>query len=153
MGGIAGLSMGVDGVELIQQPTVSLEKWVQKYGEWSQAEIALESGKDTFGLPKGPPLQWRYVINPYDGKTMDMRHVAVVGYAMGEVNGLGAEIVQKVVGWLGIDDGKSAFNPQDKYSNNIGSSFFNYDWHHYGLDMSNNFGNRFSEFLKTVYKK
>ena len=84
---------------------------------------------------------------------MDMRHVVVVGYGMGEVSGLGAEIAQKIAGWFGKDRTKSAFNPQDKYSNNIGAAFFSYDFKQHGIHMSYDFANRFDNFLKLVYKQ
>jgi len=142
-----------DPLESYIDDAVSLEEWVQKYGNWSQEDIALENGKDTFGLPNGPDKDWRYVINPYDGNVMDMRHVVVVGYGMGEVKGLGAEIIQKIVGWFGKDPTKSAFDPQDRYSNNIGAAFHTYDFRKNGINMSFNFGNNFSEFLNKVYKK
>ena len=67
--------------------------------------------------------------------------------------GLGAEIVQKVAGFFGKDRTKSAFNPQDRYSNNIGASFHTYDFRKNGFGMSMNFGNRFNQFLSLIYKK
>ena len=153
-------NLGVQRGDLKQDPlkqhyneAVTLEEWVEKYGDWSQKNIALEDGKDRYGLPKGPKKEWRYVKNPYDNNVMDMRHVVVVGYGMGEVQGLGAEIIQKVAGFFGKDPTNSAFNPQDKYSNNIGASFNTYDFRSFGLGMSNNFGSRFSEFLKLVYNQ
>ncbi len=145
--------MQKDPLQQHRKEAITLEKWVKKYGNWPQEKIALENGVDDFGLPKGPVDGYRYVINPYDNKVMDMRHVVVVGYGMGQVNGLGAEIVQKIAGWFGKDPTHSAFNPQDKYSNSIGSYFFNYDFNQNGLGMSYNFGNRFNNFLKLVYKK
>ena len=142
-----------DPLQQHRKEAKTLKEWTKKYGNWSQEKIALENGVDSFGLPKGPVDDYRYVINPYDNKVMDMRHVIVVGYGMGQVNGLGAEIVQKIAGWFGKDPTHSAFNPQDKYSNSIGSFFFNHDFKQNGLGMSYNFGNRFSNFLKLVYKK
>ena len=82
-----------------------------------------------------------------------MRHVVVVGYGMGTVNGLGVEIIQKIAGWFGKDPTNSAFDPQDKYSNSIGSYFFDYDWNKYRFNMSNDFGKRFGEFLKKINEK
>lgn len=131
---------------------ISLEKWVEKYGNWSQEAIALERGKDKYGLPLGPDEKWRYVINPYDGNVMDMRHVVVVGYGMGEVKGLGAEIIQKIAGFFGHDQTNSAFSPQDRYSNNIGAAFHTYDFRQNGINMSFNFGNNFNGFLNKIYK-
>lgn len=138
-----------------QDNPISLEEWVEKYGNWSQADIALEAGKDIFGLPNGPLKEWRYVINPYDGKVMDMRHVVVVGYGVGEVAGLGVEILQKYLGGLLNNQSaiKSAFDAQDRYSNNIGAAFHTYDFRKNGINMSFNFGNNFNNFLKTVYKQ
>ena len=153
-------NLGVQRGDLQQDPlkqhleeAVTLEKWVEKYGNWTQEQIALERGRDAYGLPLGPAEEWRYVKNRYDGNVMDMRHVVVVGYGMGEVQGLGAEIVQKVAGFFGKDRTKSAFNPQDRYSNNIGASFHTYDFRKNGFGMSMNFGNRFNQFLSLIYKK
>jgi RHS repeat-associated protein len=75
------------------------------------------------GLPGGPTM--RMVINPQDGRIMDMRHVMVVGYGGGNIIGAAVEVGQ----WLGPYYGKpgargSAFDKQDFYSNNIGASFF-----------------------------
>ena len=105
-------------------------------------------------MPNGPDPAWRYVINPYDSQIMDMRHVVVVGYAMGEGAGLLLEYTQKYGGKIFNNKGAmdSAFVPMDKYSNNIGARFFKYDFRTYGIHMSNNFGLRLGEFLNKVYK-
>lgn len=65
----------------------------------------------------------------------------------------GAEIIQYIAGLFGKDPTNSAFNEQDKYSNNIGDSFRNYDYSKYGIFMSYDFAQRFGEFLKIVYSK
>src|SRR5690606_11479135 len=136
-----------------RKEAVSLNEWIKAYRYFSQRDIALERGKDKYGLPLGPSEKYRYVINPYDNNVMDMRHVVVVGYGMGDVNGLGAEFVQYLAGLFGKDPTNSAFNEQDKYSNNIGDSFRNYDYSKNGVYMSYDFAQRFGEFLKTVYNK
>ena len=139
------------GLQQNRKNAVTLTEWINAYKYFSQKDIALERGKDKYGLPLGPSI--RFVINPYDNNVMDMRHVVVVGYGMGEVNGLGAEIIQYIAGLFGKDPTNSAFNEQDKYSNNIGDSFRNYDYTNYGIYMSYDFAQRFGEFLKTVYNK
>ena len=136
-----------------RKEAVNLKEWIKIYRYFSQRDIALERGKDKYGLPLGPSEKYRYVINPYDNNVMDMRHVVVVGYGMGEVNGLGAELIQYAAGLFGKDPTNSAFNAQDKYSNNIGNSFRNYDYSKNGVYMSYDFAQRFGEFLKTVYNK
>ncbi len=66
----------------------------------------------------GPAKDYRYVIDPSDpNKVIDMRHFLVVG-SKGEGFGLGVEAVQGVFG------NPSAFDPQDFYSNALGSRFF-----------------------------
>ena len=128
---------------------MDLDTWVERNEYKSQEELALEKDKDPFGLPLGP--EDRYVINPFDGHVMDMRHVIVVGYGMGEPAGYGAEVIQKGAGALGKDPTGSAFNPQDRYSNNIGARFFEYDAETYGVGMSYDFAIRFQEFLEQAY--
>jgi len=89
-------------------------------------------------MPAGPKM--RYMINPNDGKVMDMRHVMVVGFGgtmlmagnpiKGNLLGLGVEAAQ----WMGphipyfdlSHTRGSAFNRQDFYSNNMGAMFGTY---------------------------
>ncbi len=73
------------------------------------------------GLPGGPRI--RYVINPNDGRVMDMRHVMVVGYLGGDIIGLGIEIAQS----FSKRTRPSAFDRQDFYSNRIGTAFSVYN--------------------------
>ncbi len=67
----------------------------------------------------GPPDKFRYVVDPGNPNAIiDMRHFLVVG-EKGEVFGLAVEIIQGLGG-----DRKSAFDPQDFYSNALGAEFF-----------------------------
>lgn len=136
-----------------REEAVTLKEWVEAYKGFSQEDIALERGKDNYGLPLGPSAKYRYVINPYDDNVMDMRHVVVVGYGMGETAGLGAELIQKIAGFFGKDPTNSAFNLQDKYSNNIGAAFFSYDYRNYGIYMGYDFARRFNNFLYKTYNR
>lgn len=96
---------------------ISLEKWKEIYGDKSYTEIITEMPWRKDGMPGGP--KFRYAINPIDGNVMDMRHVTIVGYGFGESIGNFIENVQWAVG----DPTKSAYDPQDYYSNKVGNYF------------------------------
>jgi RHS repeat-associated protein len=67
----------------------------------------------------GPMDAFRYVVDPANPNAIiDMRHFLVVGQ-QGEAIGLGIEIFQALGG-----DRSSAFDPQDFFSNALGSQFF-----------------------------
>lgn len=67
----------------------------------------------------GPIGEFRYIVDPANPNAIiDMRHFFVVGQ-QGETIGLGIEILQALGG-----DRSSAFDPQDFFSNALGSQFF-----------------------------
>ncbi|MBD3182969.1 hypothetical protein GF312_11810 [Candidatus Poribacteria bacterium] len=106
--------------------------WIENRDRSYFQIINQEPRKD--GLPGGPTM--RMVINPNDGRIMDMRHVMVVGFGgtmvyqgnpvMGNVLGLGIELIQWFGPYFGKDIRGSAFDRQDIYSNKVGSSFGTY---------------------------
>lgn len=63
----------------------------------------------------GPSM--RYVINPHDGKVLDMRHMLIIGKNPPVVGNL-VEIGQWITGQA------SGMNPQDFYSNSVGYQFY-----------------------------
>ena len=88
----------------------------------------------------GPDEPWRYVRDPASpGRVIDMRHFLSVGSRrFPEGAGLGIELIQ----WLWARNpmetaarrqimGKTAFDPQDFYSNALGAEFFS---KHYRLE-------------------
>ena len=132
---------------------IPFDEWVQNNLDKTQEDLALERGYDDLWFPQPQGPIERYVINPYDGHVMDMRHVIVVGYGMGQIAGLGAEAVQGVGALAGKDPKGSAFNTQDKYSNEIGAAFFSHDFQNHGPGgvLMDNFAERFQEFLQQAY--
>ncbi|MFA7616414.1 MAG: hypothetical protein WCY16_07535 [Weeksellaceae bacterium] len=68
-----------------------LDKWVALYKDKSFHDIINEKPKN-MGMPGGP--KERYVINPYDGIVMDMRHVMIVGFMYGQFVGATVERMQ-----------------------------------------------------------
>jgi hypothetical protein len=120
----------------------SLEEWYQTYNEKSYLEITTEKGYIQ-GLPAGPIK--RYVKNPIDGNVMDMRHVSVVGYGMGEMLGDGVEHVQYATG----DGSNSAYDIQDYYSNKIGAYY--YQLRQSGSWASDSWAYDFKRFILTHY--
>ncbi|MDP3089954.1 MAG: RHS repeat-associated core domain-containing protein [Nitrospira sp.] len=85
----------------------------------------------------GPLNDFRYVRDPAGPNAIiDMRHFLVIGQ-QGETVGLGVEIVQALGG-----DIKSAFDPQDFFSNALGKQFFNTH------DPSKPLGPQLDEFFK-----
>jgi len=106
-----------DPLKRFKKDAISLEKWQEIYADKSYYEIITEMPWRKDGMPGGP--KFRYVINPVDGNVMDMRHVAIVGYQLGDVGGRLVEHIQ----WATGDPTKSAYDPQDFYSNRIGNYF------------------------------
>jgi RHS repeat-associated protein len=95
---------------------IPLDEWAERYEGQSYFKIITEAGwKD--GMPLGPKA--RYVINPKDNNVMDMRHVMVVGFGLGNPFGDIIEFGQSLI----PSKRPSAYNPQDYYSNDIGNSF------------------------------
>lgn len=95
---------------------IPLDEWAERYEGQSYFKIITEAGwKD--GMPLGPKA--RYVINPRDNNVMDMRHVMVVGFGLGNPFGDIIEFGQSLI----PSKRPSAYNPQDYYSNDIGNSF------------------------------
>lgn len=121
----------------------TLEEWYNVYEDNSYTEITTEAGYKQ-GLPAGPKM--RYVRNPIDGNIMDMRHVSVVGYGMGNTAGDMVENIQYATG----DPSNSAYDIQDYYSNKIGAYF--YQLRHSGSWASNSWAYDFKRFILTQYK-
>jgi hypothetical protein len=65
--------------------------------------------------PGGPNM--RYVVNPHDGRVLDMRHMLVVGKQPAAVGNL-LEVFQWSIGQA------SGMDPQDFYSNGVGYQFY-----------------------------
>jgi hypothetical protein len=108
-----------------------------------EVQNEIEVGGSFDSQPSGP-TSIRFVEDPLDAdKYIDMRHMLVVGYEWGNLGGLGVEIVQL------FRYPASAFNPQDFYSNSLGSQFENV----FGTQLSNNpnFVNYLGEFLNSNY--
>ena len=100
----------------------SLEEFLKFNQGKTYKEIINQRAKSS-GLPGGPEM--RYVKNPLDGNVMDMRHVLVVGFKGTSIGGLIVENLQ----YLTYRTRPSAYDKQDYYSNNIGSSFYNFYSH------------------------
>ncbi|OYQ50040.1 hypothetical protein [Flavobacterium aurantiibacter] len=121
----------------------TLEEWEARYHDKSWREIATESGWK-HGQPLGPHKDWRYIRAP-DGKIMDMRHVSIVGYAYGEGIGNAVEYLQNLIPIMR----RSAFDPQDYYSNKIGAYFC--QMRHSGSWSSSSWAYDFKRFIDTQY--
>lgn len=111
------------------------EFWLENRGKSYSEIINQEAPRD--GLPGGPSM--RMVVNPNNGRIMDMRHVMVIGFGgttlyrgnpiMGNILGIGAEIFQWFGPIIGKDTRGSAFDMQDLFSNNLGAFFGTYYWY------------------------
>src|SRR5690606_15614526 len=124
-----------------KEEAVSLKKWVKLYESKTFEEIIHEMPNST-GMPGGPKV--RYVINPYDGNVMDMRHVMVVGFIYGRIVGDVVENLQS----LSTRTSSSAYDAQDWYSNDIGARYYNYRFRTRGFSgKSKNFAQGFSNWL------
>lgn len=124
-----------------KEEAVSLKKWVKLYESKTFEEIIHEMPNST-GMPGGPKV--RYVINPYDGNVMDMRHVMVVGFIYGRIVGDVVENLQS----LTPRTSPSAYDAQDWYSNDIGARYYNYRFRTRGFSgKSKNFAQGFSNWL------
>lgn len=121
----------------------SLEEWHNVYKTSTYGEIITEAGFKQ-GLPAGPKM--RYVRNPISGNVMDMRHVSVLGYGMGNTAG---DIVEHIQYYTG-DFSNSAYDIQDYYSNKIGAQF--YQLRHSGNWSSNSWAYDFKRFILTQYR-
>jgi len=105
---------------------ITAEQFVNYVGGQSLSDVQHSADQRTptsDSSAGGPDTQYRYVRDPADPNAIiDMRHFLVVGQ-QGETFGLGVEIAQALQGIR-----NSAFDPQDFYSNAIGTQFFkNYD--------------------------
>jgi len=116
----------------------TLEEWYSAYEDNTYGEITTEAGYKQ-GLPAGPKM--RYVRNPIDGNVMDMRHVSVVGYGMGNTAGDMVEHIQYGTG----DPSNSAYDIQDYYSNKTGAYF-------YQMRHSGSWAYDFKRFILTQYR-
>jgi RHS repeat-associated protein len=121
----------------------TLEEWYNAYEDNTYREITTEAGYKQ-GLPGGPKM--RYVRNPIDGNIMDMRHVSVVGYGMGNTGGDMVEHIQYATG----DPSNSAYDIQDYYSNKTGAYF--YQMRHSGSWASSSWAYDFKRFILTQYR-
>jgi hypothetical protein len=132
-----------DPLKKFKDQAISLDEWIEIYGDKAWSEIATESGWKQ-GQPLGP--KHRYVVNPQDGNIMDMRHVSIVGYGYGETIGDAVEHVQNAL----PSTRASAFDPQDYYSNKIGAYF--YQLRHTGSWASKSWAYDFGRFIDTQYR-
>lgn len=105
------------------EPIYTLEEFLDSYKSktrnqiiWEQGRVEKNIGGRKIYLPLGP--EKRYVTDPLTKKTIDMRHMLVVG-EWGNFPGLLVEIQQ----WLNNEP--SAFNRQDFFSNQLGELFYN----------------------------
>jgi hypothetical protein len=121
----------------------TLEEWYSAYEDNTYGEITTEAGYKQ-GLPAGPKM--RYVRNPIDGNVMDMRHVSVVGYGMGNTAGDMVEHIQYATG----DRSNSAYDIQDYYSNKTGAYF--YQMRHSGSWASSSWAYDFKRFILTQFR-
>ena len=99
---------------------VSASQFVNYVGGKSLNDVlhAADGGLPSDRSAGGPQEDFRYVIDPANPSAIiDMRHFFVVGQ-QGEFMGLGIELLQALHGY------PSAFDPQDFYSNALGSKFF-----------------------------
>lgn len=121
----------------------TLEQWYAEYHNKTYEEITTDSGYKQ-GLPAGPKM--RYVRNPIDNNIMDMRHVSVVGYGMGNSMGDMVEHIQYATG----DSSNSAYDIQDYYSNATGAYF--YYLRQSGSWASDSWAYDFQRFIITQYR-
>jgi len=132
-----------DPLEKHRDKAISLKEWVNEYKNKTYWEIITERGWIQ-GQPAGPSK--RYVINPIDGKVMDMRHVTVVRYGYGRTSGKLIEHIQYALRQYG-----SAYDLQDYYSNNIGHTFHLTRSFH--MLSSDSWAADFKRFIRTDYKE
>jgi len=114
----------------------TLKEWEAKHQDMSYDEI-----KNEVNSHKGQ--EWRYIKAP-DGNIMDMRHVIVVGYGLGD---FGGDLVE--VGQLLTGNWDSAFDIQDFYSNKIGDVF--HQLRDLGSWSSKSWSYDFKRFIDTQY--
>jgi len=128
---------------------ITLNEWVDMYKDKSFHDIINERPK-SMGMPGGPTK--RYVINPYDGNVMDMRHVMIVGFMYGQLVGATVERMQSFLPTT-MD---SAFDAQDYYSNYLGAKYHSYRLGALGFGaerLKSNFAQGFSNWLYHESKK
>lgn len=104
------------------EPVYTMAEFLEANKGLTRKEI-INQRKDqsTTGLnsqPGGPFM--RYVINPHDGRVLDMRHMLVVGNYPSIVGNL-VEVGQWVNGQV------SGMDRQDFYSNRVGYEFYRQD--------------------------
>lgn len=100
------------------EEAVSVDFWSKQNAGKTKGEIINQRGnasKTSANSQLGGP-DLRYVFDPVENKVIDMRHMLIVGSYVEEAQ-LGIEIIQKIGGL------KSAFQPQDIFSNKIGKIF------------------------------
>jgi uncharacterized protein RhaS with RHS repeats len=108
----------------------------KEYNEGRSYQDIINQRQKSGGFAGGPLM--RYVLNPDDGNIMDMRHVLVVGYQVGNAGGAALEIFQS----MREGTRASAFDAQDYYSNSIGAGLFDYVMDHSSTsDFTTNFYN------------
>lgn len=129
---------------------IPLEEWLEIYKDKTYDEIVNENPKN-MGMPGGPKK--RYVINPYDGNVMDMRHVMVVGFGYGRLSGFLVEHLKYAGDWFGLNTRGSAYDAQDYYSNDIGARYYNYRFKGiFSESPFSNFKKYFDKFLQSHNK-
>ena len=116
----AGLNHGLHMAKNEINKIHSMKQFIKAYKGHSLDQINNSRGinfseTSLNSQPGGPNL--RYVVNPHDGKVLDMRHMLIVGkYPV--VVGNVIEFTQ----WLTGDN--SGMKAQDFYSNGVGYQFF-----------------------------
>ena len=121
------------------QRVYTLQEFVE-YNEGLSYEDIINQRPKSSGQAGGPLM--RYVINPKDGNLMDMRHVLVVGYGKGMIVGHTVEFFQLFT----PQTYPSAMNPQDFYSNRIGTDFHWFSITPHARNIGG-FANRFNDFI------
>jgi hypothetical protein len=141
---------GDTNLRQFSEDAIPLNTWVERYKNMSFNDIITQE-PNSMGLPGGPSD--RYVINPYDGNVMDMRHVMVVGFKTGVGIGSMVENLQYAGPWVGANTRGSAYNAQDYYSNSLGANYYKSIKKFRGMaDKMKNFASGFSNWLKTISK-